>query len=213
MTIAAGRGTALESISSAGTGLRVQFEWSGDRFEHRISATEPPRRFSRSCARSVDLLQSVSGDLAAVWPLSPPLQELNESLIRSDQHQGQVGFLVGGTSAGHWSLCVDVAEVGEGQLPRLLFDVACRAKTRPKTLASTYSLSRGAVVSSCDGKVDISTSTGVVRLEPLSLSGTVDPRQPRIDSSPTEISIVLPIPDTSIAPFTYRWRYQWTRLG
>ncbi len=76
--------------------------------------------------------RSVEGGDTQDWPHSPPLQQLDACPQRG-QRQGLVGLGAAGTS--HWSLAVESDVSG-----CLSFDVACRVRTPPIFLGSTYEL-------------------------------------------------------------------------
>jgi hypothetical protein len=111
----------LECLNVQGQGVRVEFQKTGDRFAHTILALQN--------GKATPLLTSVEGTPDDVAPPSPPFSELHQ--------QGEIVFLSGATTLGHWSMSVEVAE------GRLLFDVACRLKKKPDGLGSTYRVAEG----------------------------------------------------------------------
>ena len=106
----------LESLNTQGHGVRVEFQKNGDRFGHTI--------FGVHDGQATPLLTSIEGTSDEIAPPSPPFAELHQ--------QGEIVFLSGATTLGHWSMSVEVVE------GRLLFDVACRLKKKPEWLGSTY---------------------------------------------------------------------------
>lgn len=104
-----------------GQGLRVDFFYLGDRHAHRIllASADQQRRW----------LDSLEGDAAALWPASPPLQQL----VIESRADGDVALLLGMAGRSHWSMSV-MAMAGGG----LWFDVACRPQGASPRLASTY---------------------------------------------------------------------------
>ena len=125
----------LSALNSDGVGIRVRFDWLGDRYGHQIEAVDG--HFSRK------VLESVEGGQEANWPQSPPLQNVNVSWITSDTQHGHVAMLVGGTGNSHWSMCVSVRDGNKDVFDNtsgteLFFDVACRVHDAPEFLGSTY---------------------------------------------------------------------------
>ncbi len=122
----------LEALDAQGQGLRVEFQKQGDRFSHKI--------FAVSNANAQLLLESIEGPPNEVAPPSPPFTELHQ--------QQDTLFLTGATTLGHWSMSVQALD------NRLLFDVACRAKSTPNNLGSTYRvLSKGTQLESKNATV------------------------------------------------------------
>ena len=66
----------IESLDASGDGLRLEFDWFGDRFGHQI--------FGVRKDQAVPLFKSVEGEIDQIWPISPPLQEFNDPYIVSD---------------------------------------------------------------------------------------------------------------------------------
>ncbi len=107
---------SLECIDALGSGLRVDFFKQGDRYSHTI--------LGLSGVDSAPLLQSMEGTADDFSPPSPPFAELHQ--------QGEIIFLSGATTIGHWSGSVSICE------QRLHFDIACRLKKETYTLGSEY---------------------------------------------------------------------------
>lgn len=108
--------TAIECLDEAGHGLRVIFVKQGDRFVHNV--------FRAQDGKSLPLLSSVEGTSEDLSPPSPPFAELHQ--------QGEIIFLSGATTLGHWSASVCARE------NCLEFEVACRLKKPIARLGSTY---------------------------------------------------------------------------
>ena len=111
----------LEALDAQGQGLRVEFQKQGDRFTHKLFAVSGKPVSGKEVQL---LLESVEGPPGEAAPPSPPFTELHQ--------QQDTLFLTGATTLGHWSMSVQALD------NRLLFDVACRAKSTPNNLGSTY---------------------------------------------------------------------------
>ena len=138
----------LSPIDAKGKGVRVQFYWVDDRFRHVIDAVGPDN--------AVRILESIEGDGEQAWPLSPPYQHLTANVKDS----GEPVILVTGSAGDcHWSMAIEVAVqtftedartnyFGSGlqsiePVPFLLFDVACRIKSEPSWLGSSFRAPNG----------------------------------------------------------------------
>jgi hypothetical protein len=77
------------------------------------------------------VLESIEGTAEDIWPPSPPWQELHVPPSDDGRH---VAFLVGKAGQSHWSASVEL-NLAENTLT---FDVACRAKSQPHWLGSSY---------------------------------------------------------------------------
>ncbi|HEX3725461.1 MAG TPA: hypothetical protein VHV08_04435 [Pirellulales bacterium] len=112
-----------QSLESAG--LKVGFDFRGDRFGHEIRIADGPRWLVA--------LRSIEDAPAAEWPMSPPLQSLH--FESSDEH-GRVALLVGMAGHAHWSASVRI------QSGQMHFDIACRLRGDCSgTLESCYETS------------------------------------------------------------------------
>lgn len=100
----------------------LAFEWSGDRYRHRwqFAPSEP-------------LISSVESSSAAVWPASPPLQQIHQQSFGDGR---QVIFGVGMAGRGHWSASLTLVP----DLKCWIVELACRSPVDPESLASTYEL-------------------------------------------------------------------------
>ena len=103
--------------------LLVEFTDAGDRQGHAVFAVDGSER--------VCLLTSVEGSGEEPWPASPPLQDLH---IESRGDERCVALLVGRAGGSHWSMSVEADPLAEW----LTFDIACRLRTMPQWLGSTY---------------------------------------------------------------------------
>ncbi len=116
-------GAETVSLATKCGRLNVEFRWLADRFAQRL----------------VDehghvLGESIEGDDSDVWPPSPPLQQLSRESVNDDH----VILGVGAAGKSHWSISVEVvaSDSGEG----LKYDLACRCKSPPSWLGSSYRL-------------------------------------------------------------------------
>jgi len=108
--------------------LRLEFDWSGDRYGHRILSSSP---------ESECFLTSIEGRHDEKWPSSSPLQSLH---IEDRPGGVRIAMLVGMAGRSHWSMSVESDVAGN----RFLFDVACRISEVPSWLGSSYAVSLGA---------------------------------------------------------------------
>jgi len=108
--------TVLDCIDPDGNGLREEIVKQGDRFGHAVSRVRQ--------GESQLLFTSSEGTPDDFSPPSPPFAELHR--------QGDIVFLSGATTLGHWSASVCVREDG------VQFEVACRLRKPSEFLGSTY---------------------------------------------------------------------------
>ncbi len=114
-----------EPLELCGGGLgKLCFHWSGDRYVHQW-------RFGGD-RESVALL-SVESDGEAIWPLSPPLQQIHRQSFGDGR---EVVFGVGMAGRGHWSASFTLVP----DLSCWIVELACRATLSPDELCSTYRL-------------------------------------------------------------------------
>lgn len=110
------------SIELSDRSLRLEFAWQKDRFAHRLICDEGTERVC------------IQGTAEQDWPPSPPLQQLSLEEIN-----GVPTILgVGAAGVSHWSLSVQETQ-GTGSKPAFKFEFACRSKSKPEWLGSTYS--------------------------------------------------------------------------
>ena len=115
----------------ARNGLALELEMSQreDRFVTRL-------RLLDNQQLGPDLLRSAEGDSQQLWPPSAPLQEV------IPQENDEVGrYLAGIGRAGQstWSVIAATCEDESGR-PGFEFDFACRIKTAPAWLGSTFEM-------------------------------------------------------------------------
>jgi len=118
------------TLATADNSLCVRFAWIEDRFWHRVAWGDDA--VSSEASNADEGAQSVEGDARGDWPPSPPLQQLSQETING----GAVMFGVGAAGKSHWSLSVEGIETQSG--PGLKFQWACRHKTEPRFLGTTY---------------------------------------------------------------------------
>ncbi len=116
--------------------LVAEFDWHGDRYCHRLSYD----------GNSVG--KSIEGDAEAIWPPSPPIQQL--SLERIDQQSMVLG--VGAAGRSHWSLS---AQPCKDDATALQFDFACRSKDSAVFLGSSYQLETPLHLSIIHGRFEL----------------------------------------------------------
>jgi hypothetical protein len=120
----------LEAIDASGHGLRVEFEWRGDRFGHSIVLV------SGGAPGSIPLLKSIEGTAGEAWPPSPPLQSLSLETLPDGR---KVALLVGMAGRSHWSASIEALP----DRPALVFDIACRRGQEAEALGSAYQPAAG----------------------------------------------------------------------
>jgi hypothetical protein len=229
--------SSLVALDGCGRGLELTFRVRAGRCVHRLIAIAGTRR--------ADLLESVEGDAQDCWPPSPPWQHVSASPVQGGAAQGgakqrYTTLLMGAAGVSHWSASVERSNLegnhgpalegsGHPPAPGLRFDVACRAKSRPDRLGSTYRMAdRSLAVSGCSasecsgaGKsaagqsvLELRTVLGRYLLRVLPLESTQsDYRQLGLDSCQLVVTgslvrIVAPSDWSDQRPTTFRWRYQ-----
>lgn len=131
MTIATtARAGRRQPVTLATGSLEIVFEWSGDRWRHRIAHHGLP------------IAESVEGpepDGDPRWPPGPAFQEVTPA----DAATGRVVLAVGAAGRSHFSASF---AADPGVPDTVLVDVACRIQEGPGWLGTTYRLGSGAVV-------------------------------------------------------------------
>lgn len=102
---------------------RVDFHWSVDRYQHSW-------RFP-SVASAAPLLTSTESGADAVWPISPPLQQVH---LQSFDDGREVIFGVGMSGRGHWSASFTMVP----ELKAWIVEFACRSPLMPEKLGCVY---------------------------------------------------------------------------
>ena len=127
--------------------LHVDFIWQDDRFAHEFELRDGSR------------VASVEGTADQAWPPSPPLQQLSRELI-GDRH-AILG--VGAAGQSHWSISVEISV--DDQQTSLKFDVACRSKTDPQWLGSTYRQAKNLRIEAISGSM-LTSRNGMIVVQP-----------------------------------------------
>jgi len=110
-------------------GLRVRFHWHGDRYAHSIIRVRP-----RETREEMFSIESASD---ALWPSSPPLQQISVEPIGS----GIAALAVGAAGRAYWSTSI-VPVMFEGH-SALQFDIAMRTQETPQVWGTEYRWTRG----------------------------------------------------------------------
>jgi len=186
--------TSLSSLDRHGRGLRVDFQRVGDQYAHRIVGLG-------SDGSSAAIIESVEGESTLPWPSSPALQELNIENLGSSP----VAMLIGKAGDGHWSLSIEL--LNDGEAPGLLLDAACRVKSLPANLTSTYRVAELVKTVKSGSSLHLTTHTGAYRLEsaPLGESASCKSCQTVFDKDTLKLKCATARTDS--LPVTLRWRY------
>jgi len=169
---------AMISLTTREGRTRIEFQWRGDRYIHRIMKDQ------------MEMAHSVEGDAYEVWPPSPPLQQLSlESIDNSPTVLG-----VGSAGRSHWSLSVErTSSNGHGECFR--FDVAVRSRATPENIGSTYLISPSIEFRPGEGTV-------ISRRE-INGGNTGSSWEHEVTIRPDH-----DVDPTVDVPTTYRWSYQ-----
>lgn len=184
---------ALTVFDQCDRGLRVEFLSVGDCFAHRVVAVDREEL-------SMNLIESVEGDFHSSWPRSPILQSLNS---HSDTKEAPAAMLIGAAGDGHWSLTVQQSEAPCG----LVFDVACRVKSLPPGLTSTYEIAEHVKIEATHQSLKLGTFLGDFILQPIPEK---DPAELPSCRTTVEKNLIRFMRETDISdspPLTLRWRY------
>ncbi len=101
---------------------KVEFLWTGDRYQHTWSfpgASEDAK------------LISVESTAEAIWPVSPPLQQVH---LQSFDDGREVMFGLGMSGRGHWSASFTMVP----ELKGWIVEFACRSPLLPERLGCVY---------------------------------------------------------------------------
>ncbi|HEY2882539.1 MAG TPA: hypothetical protein VGJ15_08900 [Pirellulales bacterium] len=155
--------------------LRIVFFSVGRHVEQRIEC--------RSGDLFLPALASLEGNAENHWPTSPALQSVHVE----SRPEGKVALLVGMAGTSHWSASV----LADTKHDQIVFDIACRVKTEPRWLGSSYRLlnSESRISSSDQWPVQIAP------LPPL-----------RVETNDEQISLVAPL-EAGPLPRTVCWQY------
>lgn len=181
--------SSLTSRDRHGRGLRIDFLRSGDRYAHRIVGIDGD-------GRTVGLMESIEDGLETAWPSSPALQELNVE---------GVAMLIGMAGDGHWSLSVE--PLPGGGAPGLVFDVACRVKSLPANLTSTYRVAELVKIAVSSSSLRLATHTGEYHVQSACVdnAAVADSCQLLLGKNILKLACDSKLPDSP--PATLRWRY------
>ena len=113
----------LEATGDDGSGFRIEFVWTGDRYRHLIYTVHQ--------GVSSPVLTSVEGDDQSNWPPSPPLQQV--SIEEVDGNPAAFGVGMAGKS--HFSAAYLIQLQPR---PTLVCDLAVLAKEVPHYVGSQY---------------------------------------------------------------------------
>lgn len=102
---------------------RVEFQWTGDRYRHQWHFP--------GADESQPLLVSVESTADAIWPISPPLQQVH---LQSFDDGREVIFGVGMSGRGHWSASFTMVP----ELKGWIVEFACRSPLMPERLGCVY---------------------------------------------------------------------------
>jgi hypothetical protein len=193
----------LDAVNSRGMGVRVTFEWTRDRYSHTIYGIRK--------GHADAVANSVEDERFDEWPLSPPIQELRESLDSAGQ---RTLLLMGSAAYGHWSATARV-EHFDAENPYVEFDVAVRLHRSPAYLGVAYDTLNEATWTGMPGGL------AFIHCEPHALVIAAPLGSIEVDSpAPTDLLKAFPAPDMpnrrwflpaaplpAQYPATFRWQY------
>jgi hypothetical protein len=122
MTKTSGRPHETMQLDAGRLG-RVEFQWTGDRYQ--------PHWYFPGGDASQALLSSVESTADAIWPVSPPLQQVH---LQSFDDGREVIFGVGMSGRGHWSASFTMVP----ELKGWIVEFACRSPLMPERLGCVY---------------------------------------------------------------------------
>jgi hypothetical protein len=147
------------------------------------------------------LLESAEGSPEEPWPASPALQQVH---FQPTPDGRQAALLVGMAGRSHWSASVEVS--GDGAAA--VIEVACRAKSRPDWLGSTYRLLAQRTGQASLDQLLPEAEAAAVLVGPLALiSKPVIPAAPQQWTLNRELLQLTPPPPSGTWPQTIAWRY------
>jgi hypothetical protein len=127
----------VESVTTRGYRLQVDFFKLADRYGHRLSVV---LRDEAGRETLVPLAESVEGTSDDPWPPSPPLQSLS---IERLSERCTAALLVGMAGRSHWSASIEAKTDVIGEFE---FDFACRSQEMPRSLSCEYRVYPGVEV-------------------------------------------------------------------
>ncbi len=101
---------------------KVEFQWAGDRYQHT---------WSFPGAGEAAQLVSIESTADAIWPISPPLQQVH---LQSFDDGREVVFGLGMSGRGHWSASFTMVPEIKGWI----VEFACRSPLLPERLGCVY---------------------------------------------------------------------------
>jgi hypothetical protein len=162
---------------------RVEFHWTGDRYCHQW-------RFP-GAAETTTQLTSVESTADAIWPISPPLQQVH---LQSFDDGREVIFGVGMSGRGHWSASFTMVP----ELKGWIVEFACRSPLMPERLGCVYQ--RGSDWKDTDQGWQCMCGTARVSIEAIAPSTLVPNGKDQLVLAPG----ALP----TVTPSTTQWAYR-----
>ena len=164
---------------ASGDRLQLEFVFREGRYRQTISLTGPTGIL-------LDQWEDTSESPDEDWPASPPIQQL--SLESIQDRPTLLG--VGQAGKSHWSISVEMLEGDTGEALR--FDVACRVRSLPTWLGTTY------------------RRTDAVASQPAKLGLANESTE--VNAAPDSLTCVCTIKPESVTkyPATFRWSYRIT---
>ena len=107
---------------------RVEFHWTGDRYRHQWCFPGDDE--------TTPVLASIESTADAIWPVSPPLQQVH---LQSFDDGREVIFGVGMSGRGHWSASFTMVP----ELNGWIVEFACRSPLMPERLGCVYETGEG----------------------------------------------------------------------
>lgn len=164
---------SLNCEIDTGRVLMIEFAPAGPQLAHTLSLYDGEELLDRwSSTEAMD---------SNGWPVSPPVQEIQPQAINN------VLLAVGRAGASHWSMSVHV----EAHQPALIFDVACRVKSKPGHLGSAY-------------RRDFAVGSPMLTIEPF---GEI---YSEIGETASDQLAITPSDLPTSWPATVRWQYRVT---
>lgn len=120
----------IEALDAEGTGMRVMFEWCGDRFRHSI--------FAVRMGKPKLMVESLEGDSTEAWPSSPPVQQLH---LQPNPSGREMLLLTGMAGKSYWSGSITTSS--DLRWTRVGLHFACRHRMPPDWLGVTYRIADG----------------------------------------------------------------------
>lgn len=193
----------IDAINSRSIGVRVMFEWVGDRYSQTLYGVRKD---------AVDaIVRSVDDEDFEGWPLSFPIQELREVENAAVQ---RALLLMGSAAYGHWSATVQVAHFDDAN-PYIEFDIAVRLHRLPAYLGIAYRTIEGATWTGTPGGLAFAHRAPHTIAIAAPLECREDDAYAPTDfvkafESPHDANAWLFLPASPVPttyPATFRWKY------